>query len=78
MPTVARIGPYRLYFFSNETNEPAHIHVDRESSTVKIWLAPVSLAANGGFRPHELRAILGIVREHESELFHAWNAFFTR
>jgi len=30
MPTVLRSGPYRLYFYSHEPNEPPHIYVDRE------------------------------------------------
>jgi len=25
MPTVLRSGPYRLYFYSNENDEPPHI-----------------------------------------------------
>ena len=27
MPTVLRIGSYRFHFYSDELNEPAHIHV---------------------------------------------------
>lgn len=30
MPTVARVGSYRFFFFSNEGTEPPHIHVQRE------------------------------------------------
>lgn len=29
MPTVLRSGPYRVYFFSHDPNEPPHVHVDR-------------------------------------------------
>jgi hypothetical protein len=28
MPTVLRIDGYRFFFFSNEGNEPVHIHVE--------------------------------------------------
>ena len=28
MPTVLRSGPYRVYFFSHDPNEPPHVHVD--------------------------------------------------
>ena len=41
MPTVLRIGPYRFYFFSNEGDEPPHVHVDRDAATAKVWLDPV-------------------------------------
>jgi Domain of unknown function (DUF4160) len=43
MPTVLRVGSYRLYFYSHEPNEPPHVHVDRDSSTAKFWLESVSL-----------------------------------
>jgi hypothetical protein len=39
MPTVLRIRSYRFYFFAQEGNEPAHVHVDKGDGTVKIWLA---------------------------------------
>jgi hypothetical protein len=28
MPTVFRQGRFRFYFFSNERNEPPHVHVE--------------------------------------------------
>lgn len=28
MPTVLRYRSYRVFFFSNETAEPPHVHVD--------------------------------------------------
>jgi hypothetical protein len=49
MPTVLRIGPYRFFFFSNEGDEPVHIHVQRERALAKFWLKPVLLAGSSGF-----------------------------
>ena len=46
MPTVMRSGPYRLYFYSHELNEPPHVHVDRDDQSAKVWLRPVGLAVN--------------------------------
>jgi len=28
MPTALRVDDYRFFFFSNEGNEPVHIHVE--------------------------------------------------
>lgn len=39
MPTVLRIGPYRFFFYSNENDEPMHIHVLKRSSSGKILVA---------------------------------------
>jgi hypothetical protein len=50
MPTVLRIEGFRLYFYSHEPNEPAHVHVDRGEASAKVWLEPVALARNLGFR----------------------------
>jgi hypothetical protein len=44
MPTVLRTEGFRFYFYSHETNEPPHIHADRENNTAKFWVEPVSLA----------------------------------
>jgi uncharacterized protein DUF4160 len=49
MPTVLRVGRYRFFFFSNENNEPSHIHVKAGSDQAKFLLEPISLAANYGF-----------------------------
>ena len=38
MPVVLRIGPYEFFFFSNERQEPAHIHVERDEDEAKFWL----------------------------------------
>ena len=77
MPTVLRTGPYRFYFYSHEPNEPPHVHVDREVMSAKFWLDPVVLAANYGFSARELRAVQGIVKEHQQELLEAWNGYFS-
>ena len=73
MPTVLRSGPYRFYFHSHEPNEPPHIHVDRESFSVKFWLEPVALARNLGFRAHELREIERIVAANRDVFLEAWH-----
>jgi Domain of unknown function (DUF4160) len=75
MPTVLRSGPYRLYFYSHEPNEPPHIHVDRGEASCKFWLSPVALASNLGFRPKELRTIETIVMANLSSLSKAWREF---
>ena len=76
MPTVLRSGPYRFYFWSHESNEPPHIHVDRDDASAKFWLEPVSLARNLGFRAHELRRIQALVVQSQLEFLEAWNGHF--
>ena len=72
MPTILRVGRYSFYFFSNEGMEPAHIHVKAAGDQAKFWLDPVGLAANYGFRGHELTDIERIVRERRAFFLEAW------
>jgi hypothetical protein len=55
MPTVVRVGPYRLFFYSGDGHEPPHIHVERDAHVAKFWLEPVRLARSGGFGRAEIR-----------------------
>lgn len=76
MPTVKRRGPYRLYFYSHEPNEPPHVHIDRDGRSAKFWLQPVELARNIGFNPKELNEIQRLVRDEQSILLEAWHGYF--
>jgi hypothetical protein len=75
-PTVLQSGPYRLFFFSSDREEPPHVHVARERKTAKYWLSPVRLEYNLGFAPTELNKVAGVAREHEAELLQAWHDYF--
>ncbi len=76
MPTVLRIGAFRFYFFSHEPNEPPHIHIDRDSATIKVWLEPVEVAKSRGFRASDIGGILALVSEHKARLLEAWHEYF--
>ncbi len=76
MPVVLRVGPYRLYFYSHEPNEPPHIHIDRDDQSCKFWLQNVGLARNLGFSAKELRDIEKIIIENHQHLLEAWDEHF--
>ena len=76
MPTVLRHGPYRFYFFSNEGDEPPHIHVDRDNRSAKFWLDPVALERNHGFAGHELRTLERVAGEHQRAFLERWHEYF--
>ena len=38
MPTILFIYGWRLFFYSNELNEPIHIHVQKGEIQAKFWL----------------------------------------
>lgn len=76
MPTILRVGPYRMFFYSNEGSEPPHVHVESGDTLAKFWLMPVRLARPGGYPAHELRLIERMLNEHQSELERAWHEYF--
>ena len=76
MPTILRIGPYRIYFVSHDLGEPPHVHVDRERFSAKFWLEPVSLARNLGFGARELRRLEKLLEDHRRGLLEAWYGYF--
>lgn len=76
MPTVLRIGPYRFFFYAGDRDEPAHVHVERESSTAKFWLSPVRLAQSRGFRSQELNRIRQLVEGNQVLLRRHWDEYF--
>ena len=78
MPTVRYSGPYRFYFYSNERNEPPHVHVQRDNSFAKFWLQPAALANSRRFHSRELRTIQAIIERHRVELLEAWNEHIRR
>lgn len=68
MPTVLRIGAVRFHFYSDEQQEPPHIHVGTPDGECKFWLDPIRLARNKGVAPHTLREIEKLVYEHQAFL----------
>lgn len=78
MPTVARVGPYRLFFYAGDREEPPHIHVERDDKVAKFWLDPVHFQRATGFRPTELRQIERLIEEQQVELLEAWHDYFDR
>ena len=77
MPTVLRLGRYRFFFYSNESQEPPHIHVKAGRDEAKFWLDPISLAGNAGYNGRELNEIEDLVEKHQDQLLEAWNEHFS-
>jgi len=64
MPTILRIASFRFHFYSDEGNEPAHIHVRGAAGECKFWLAP-----------RDLRDIERLVFENEQLLIDKYHEY---
>ena len=85
MPTLFEIYGYRIFFWSNESNEPVHVHVCKGQPTAeatKIWLPPESnpvLAHNNSRIPQkDLNRILKIVAMNRDSIIARWYDYFGR
>ena len=41
MPSIFEVCGYKIYFWSNENNEPIHVHISKgkpSANSTKIWL----------------------------------------
>jgi len=76
MPTVLRTGPHRFFFFSNEGDEPPHIHIETADNYAKFWLEPVMLARSVGYNASELNQLRKLVEEHRELFLEKWHGFF--
>ena len=72
------IEGYAFYFFSNENNEPRHVHVKKGSGMLKFWLEPVVALAddNGRMKVQELRRAQELVVANRQRIIEAWNEHF--
>ena len=76
MPTVLRVGGHRFFFYSEERQEPPHIHVKAAENYAKFWLNPVEVAESRGYNRIELRRVQRIVEEHRAHFLEEWNEHF--
>ncbi|MDQ3034253.1 MAG: DUF4160 domain-containing protein [Myxococcota bacterium] len=78
MPTVLNIGGLRFHFYSNEGQEPPHIHVAAGDGECKFWLEPIGLARNRGISASTIRKIESLVYDHQGFLREKYREFHGR
>ena len=77
VPKIDIPGPYTFRFYSNENNEPPHVHVLYDRGAAKVWLEdPPRLAYSKRLAPHRVRAIESLVSEHRTLLLNEWHEHF--
>ena len=83
MPSLFQVGSYRVFFWSNENNEPIHVHVGigkPSPNATKVWITSKGgciLANNAGRIPrHELNELMGVIAAQFSLVCAAWKSHF--
>ena len=76
MPTVFYFNGYRFFFFSNENDEPVHIHIEKAEASAKYWLEPIDEVYSYGFTSRQRKEIQSIIELRINELKKAWHEHF--
>ncbi len=64
----------KYYFFSNESNEPPHVHVTQAERSAKFWMEfPIRLEYNHKFSGKELREMERIIELNRELIMEKWN-----
>ncbi|MBR0099657.1 MAG: DUF4160 domain-containing protein [Treponema sp.] len=84
MPVYLRTVGYKVYFWSNEKDEPIHFHVtkgDPNENDTKIWVlshGSFKLAHNKGKIPEkDLSRILSVVQNFYFDFIDFWKSYFS-
>jgi Domain of unknown function (DUF4160) len=79
MPTVLNKNGLRFFFYSDEGNEPAHIHVEKGDAVGKIWLEPnIEIAYLDNFTSAEIKQIKVIVSQYFEQFKTKWHEYFQK
>ena len=79
MPTILEIDGFKFLFYSDEGNEPCHIHVKKGGGNAKVWMLPeFKEEYYYGFTVSERRKIKGLARENRDLIIEKWNEYFNR
>ncbi|NBI65098.1 DUF4160 domain-containing protein [Clostridiales bacterium] len=85
MPQVFKIGPYWVYFWTNEGKplEPVHVHVAEggpKLNATKIWITKAGkcyLCNNNSKIPNRiLKNIMRIIEARSGEIVNKWISYF--
>ncbi len=73
MPKIFEENGFKFFFYSDEGDEPIHVHVLIDGDEAKFWLAPVRLAFNGGMSAKSLNIAHRLTILNEKRIKDKWN-----
>lgn len=76
MPTLFKENGFRFFFYSNESQEPCHVHVVGRGGEAKLWMPQCAFEYVYGLNAKDLKDILLIVSSRKTEIEERWHEFF--
>jgi hypothetical protein len=79
MPTLLFLNGLRFFFYSNENDEPIHVHIIKGDAKGKVWLEPsIRVEYFIGFTNSEQKSILEAIHTHLENFKNKWNEHFSK
>jgi len=78
LPTILRKYGYRFHFYSNERDEPPHVHVTGKGGEMKVWLPALVIDFSYGLSPPEQRRVISVVSDNVDMFMEKWNEFASK
>ncbi len=82
MPSIFEIFGYKIYFWSNENNEPIHVHISKgipSKNATKVWLTQSGgcILANNNSRVknNDLNNLLDAITSNYFFIIAEWKKF---
>ena len=76
MAEVFRALGFVFFFYSNEGQEPMHIHVRKAGGFAKFWIEPVELDFSQGLKVAEIKKAEELIDKHLELIKTKWNEVF--
>lgn len=73
MPEVLRESGFVFFFYSNEGQEPAHVHVRKAGGFSKFWLEPVELDFSQGMKTADIKQAEELIFKYLESIKLKWN-----
>ncbi len=79
MPTILYINGWRIFFYSNENNEPIHVHAQKGDTEVKYWIKETAYdieeANSYNLSAKDRREIRKLLFDHFEYIISKWDEF---
>lgn len=72
MPEVFREMGFVFFFYTNEGNEPMHVHVRKAGGFAKYWIEPIELEFSQGMKVKDLKIAEKLIKNHVELIKNKW------
>jgi hypothetical protein len=81
MPTILFLSGWRFFFYSNEGNEPVHIHCSKAEKECKFWIDfdnfEIDEAYSFNMSHRDIRFVKKVIYQNLDYIVESWNKFMS-